>query len=152
MASILQQARDNQQTVDILNAKYGNTASMAQWAEAVPQGAGMALGATAIGSNIISGGIKQKKSGSVSQNIGLMNPVIEPYLIIKKKKSYNPPDENIGNNSGLPSNVCVTLNQVKGFAKVSAIHLEIEGALDEELSEIESLLKGGVILNYEQTE
>lgn len=94
----------------------------------------------------VSGAMHQIKSGSISQNTGLMNPVIEPYLILKKKKKYYPPDENIGNNSGLPSNVCVTLSNISGYVKVSAIHLEISGALDEELSEIDSLLKGGVIL------
>ena len=146
MASIIQQGRINRDTLKALENAYGSNSDMAQWSEAVPTGVGTAIAGAGIGANVISGGIKQQKSGSVSQNIGLMNPIIEPYLLIKKKKRYYPPDENIGSIQGLPSNNFVTLGSVKGFTKVSKVHVEVEGATEEELSEIEKLLKGGVIL------
>ena len=88
---------------------------------------------------------------SMKQNVGMLQRVIQPYIVIKTKQPFYPPEEHIGKVKGLPSNNFVTVGKCEGFTRFSGIHLEIEGALDEELSEIDSLLKGGVILNYEQT-
>ena len=103
-------------------------------------------GAGALATAFLNSEINQQTSGQLSQNVGLMNPVVEPYLIIRHKNYYNPDDSNIASTRGLPSNAYVSLGSVHGVTKVLECHLEIPSATQDELNEIESLLKGGVIL------
>ena len=47
---------------------------------------------------------------------------------------------------GYPAFITSTLAELTGYTEVDSIHLENVDATDAELSEIETLLKGGVIL------
>lgn len=79
-----------------------------------------------------------------SGNADCFNSLTVPYILAVKPKVqyYN------GFNStlGRPLNAYKKLNTLRGYTKVSAIHLNIP-CLSEELGEIEDLLYSGVILN-----
>lgn len=82
----------------------------------------------------------------------LYNPT-SIYLIYSREKPVeNGYDTTTGNDTyaslhGLPLNKPMWLTQLNGFTKVGTIHLNgFKDALDSELSEIESLLRSGVIL------
>ena len=83
-------------------------------------------------------------SGSIGANAGAMGGKI-PYLIITRPKPYNA--NNYNNYYGYPSNLAIKLSSCSGYTRVKDIHLEhISRATDDELNEIESLLKTGVII------
>lgn len=86
-----------------------------------------------------------ERSGNITSNAGAMG-VKKPYLIIIRNRTYDPKYYN--RFYGYPANTTVTLGDpyVKGYTKVKDIHLEIKSATQQELNEIETLLKGGVIL------
>lgn len=46
---------------------------------------------------------------------------------------------------GYPSYITAKLGDLEGYTEIDSIHLENIGATESELSEIESILKGGVI-------
>ena len=51
------------------------------------------------------------------------------------------------NDVGRPSNKTVRLSSCSGYTRVKDVHIEkISSATDDELNEIESLLKDGVII------
>lgn len=82
-------------------------------------------------------------SGGFSGNVGAMGAKI-PYLIISR------PQVEMANNFeryiGYPANMTTTLSSCSGYVKVVECHLERINATDTELTEIDSILKGGVIL------
>ena len=83
-------------------------------------------------------------SGSIGANAGAMGGKT-PYLIITRPKPYNA--NNYNNYYGYPSNLAIKLSSCSGYTRVKDIHLEhISRATDDELNEIESLLKTGVII------
>ena len=47
---------------------------------------------------------------------------------------------------GYPANMTTTLSSCSGYVKVVECHLEKINATDTELTEIDSILKGGVLL------
>ena len=82
-------------------------------------------------------------SGGFSGNVGAMGAKI-PYLIISR------PQVEMANNFeryiGYPANMTTTLSSCSGYVKVVECHLEKINATDTELTEIDSILKGGVLL------
>lgn len=66
-----------------------------------------------------------------------------PYLTITRINMSNPSSYN--KFYGYPSNITETLGNLRGFTKVDAVHLEGIKATQNELKEIEQLLKDGVI-------
>lgn len=83
------------------------------------------------------------KSGSLSGTGGLMG-IQKPYLITVRPIQALPTAQN--HYTGYPSFVTASLASLSGYTEIDQIHLENIPATDIELSEIESLLKGGVIL------
>ena len=89
----------------------------------------------------LSGQVSQ--SGHLSANSGVLSG-FKPYLILEHPvqslasgyASYN----------GFPSNITSTLSGLSGYTVVESIHLEIPGATEEELRDIESYLHNGVVL------
>ena len=84
------------------------------------------------------------RSGELTGNVGVLDE-FTPYLIIHR------PQQSLAVNynkfKGYPSNLTLTLSSCSGYTEVEHIHLEgITGATDAELEEIETLLKGGVII------
>ena len=86
---------------------------------------------------------KVEHSGGFSGNAGAMGSKI-PYLIISR------PQIDLANKFekyiGYPANITTTLESCSGFVNVLECHLENINATDSELNEIESLLKGGIIV------
>lgn len=104
-----------------------------------------ALGAAAAGAAFISGGEKStiQRAGSLGGNAGVFGAKI-PYLIISRPQPNTA--ENFEHYQGIPSNNTVTVNSLSGFQRFESIHLSCPSAYGEELKEIESLLKAGVLI------
>lgn len=83
-----------------------------------------------------------EKSGSISGSAGVLN-MQTPYLILIRPRQALPSKQN--EFIGYPSLITVQLTELKGYTEVQSIHLENIPATQEELAEIESLLKGGAI-------
>lgn len=82
-------------------------------------------------------------SGGFSGNAGAMGGKI-PYLIISRPQTEIA--ENYQEYIGNPSNHTTTLSACSGYVQVKECHLENIPATQNELNQIESLLKGGVII------
>ena len=110
-------------------------------------GAGLALTATQIGASTANNAISNKPSFSHSGSMGGsggMLGVQTPYLIIERPRQSMP--EGMNKFCGFPSNIYYKLYDLEGFTQIEYIHIDDIPATGEELSEIERLLKEGVIL------
>ena len=109
-----------------------------------PVAAGLLAGASTSTANAVAS-LKPSvaHSGSIGGGAGIMG-VNYPYLI------FNTPHVSIPSQqrhyTGYPSNQIVKLSALSGFNVIQAINLSVSGANDSEMNEIESILKGGVIL------
>ena len=84
-----------------------------------------------------------ERSGSLSGTGGIMGNQV-PYLILTRPRQALPELQN--QFSGYPSFISSYLGDLVGYTEVDSIHLENITATGAELNEIESILKGGVIL------
>ena len=110
-------------------------------------GAGsMAAGVPALGaaSALAVTSMKQdiRHSGNLSGSAGLMG-IQTPYLIITRPRQVNPLEQN--SFTGYPSFITESLGGLSGYTEVESCHLEHIPCTDEELKEIETLLKEGVL-------
>ena len=105
-------------------------------------GSALPLLASSAGS-LLNARTKVEHSGGFSGNAGAMGSKI-PYLIISR------PQVDLANKFekyiGYPANITTTLASCSGFVTVLECHLENINATDSELNEIESLLKGGIMV------
>lgn len=85
---------------------------------------------------------KPQQNGSISANAGIMG-CKTPFIRIKRNKGYNA--NNLNTLEGLPANSTVSLGSITGYTVVKDVIVKVK-ATQEECREIESLLKGGVIL------
>lgn len=83
-----------------------------------------------------------EKSGSMSGTGGML-AVQSPYLILTRPRQALPRDQNTF--MGYPAFITEKLQDLTGYTEIDSIHLENVPATESELSEIEDLLKGGVI-------
>ena len=83
-----------------------------------------------------------EKSGAMGGTGGMMG-VQTPYLILTRPRQALPKQQN--RFTGYPSFITEKLAELSGYTEVDSIHLENVPATKPELSEIESLLKSGVI-------
>ena len=84
-----------------------------------------------------------ERSGSLSGTGGMMATQY-PYLILTRPRQALPELQN--KFSGYPSFISSYLSDLSGYTEVYSVHLEGITATGAELSEIEQILKGGVIL------
>lgn len=105
-------------------------------------GSALPLIASSAGS-ILNARTKVEHSGGFSGNAGAMGSKI-PYLIISRPQIALA--DNFEKYIGYPTNITTTLESCSGFVNVLECHLENINATDSELNEIESLLKGGIIV------
>lgn len=84
-----------------------------------------------------------ERSGSLSGTGGIMGNQV-PYLILTRPRQAMPEFQN--KFIGYPSFITSYLGDLSGYTEVESIHLEEIPATEAELREIESLLKGGVLL------
>jgi hypothetical protein len=107
-------------------------------------GPAMALGELA--GHALNGHMQQsiQRSGSIGSNVGALG-IRTPYLIITRKV---PLDAHLYQTQyGFPANKTVTLGSLSGYTRVKDIHLAGIPCTDDELEQIERLLKDGVIIN-----
>lgn len=101
----------------------------------------MALGA---GASFLHGNVNVQHSGSIGSNAGACGTRI-PYVLVTRKVAYDA--QNYQHYYGFPSNNHVTLGTCKGYTQVKSCHVETIGrATDNEKTEIETLLKNGIII------
>lgn len=105
-------------------------------------GSALPLIASSAGS-ILNARTKVEHSGGFSGNAGAMGSKI-PYLIISRPQVALA--DNFEKYIGYPTNITTTLESCSGFVNVLECHLENINATDSELDEIESVLKGGIIV------
>lgn len=84
------------------------------------------------------------RAGTFSDGSAAMS-VQEPFLIISRPVQSVPTE--YGHYNGYPSNIYYTnLRGVRGYTEISEIHLDNIGATTDELDELDSILKGGILL------
>ena len=106
-------------------------------------GASAPLAATAIASTAVNSMKPNiEKSGSLSGAGGLMS-VQTPYLILTRPRLCVPGEQNTY--LGYPAFITVTMGDLSGYTEVEAVHLENMSATVNEVTEIENMLKNGVI-------
>lgn len=112
---------------------------------AVVGGAGGAVMGAATGavSTATSKQSEVDRSGGLSANTGLLAE-FNCYVIIHRPTQSLPAQ--FKDIKGYKSNITKALNLCRGFTKVDTIHLSVPGANAAELTEIESLLKQGVLI------
>ena len=84
-----------------------------------------------------------EKSGSLSGTGGLMG-IQTPYLIITRPRQAIPEGQN--RFIGYPSFITDFIANLRGYTEITEVHLENIHATSAELTEIESILKSGVLL------
>lgn len=106
---------------------------------AMTGGVGMAV-AGVMGA--VSQGATVQHSGSIGSNSGAMG-IKKPYLIVTR---FIPFDAvNYNNYYGYPSNITCKISELSGFTKVKDIRLHSISATNKEKTELEMILKNGVI-------
>lgn len=83
-----------------------------------------------------------EKSGSMG-GMGGMLAVQTPYLILTRPRQALPKSQN--KFTGYPSFITEKLDSISGYTEIESIHLENIPATESELTEIENLLKSGVV-------
>lgn len=84
-----------------------------------------------------------EQSGHLASNTGILGHE-KPFLVLQQVNQSKP--QGYENFNGYPSNITASLGSLSGFTVVESIHLNIQGATEDELNEIYRLLKEGVIL------
>lgn len=84
-----------------------------------------------------------QRSGNIGGSAGIMG-VQKPFVVIERPNISVP--DNVQHYVGQTSNITANLGGCSGFTVVESVHLNNISATSEELAEIDSLLKGGVIL------
>ena len=100
--------------------------------------AGASLASTAI--NTMKPSVE--KSGSMS-GVGGMLAVQTPYIILTRPRQARPKQQNTY--TGYPSFITSKLSKLTGYTEIEVIHMDGLTCTDSEATEIENLLKGGVI-------
>lgn len=99
--------------------------------------------ATASVNTVVNGKAKIAKSGNLGGSTGIMS-VLTPYIVKTVPRQSLP--ENYRTFEGYPLNMTAMLSAMEGFTVVDSVQLHGIPCTDAELSEIENLLKTGVIL------
>lgn len=120
----------------ILSIAAGIAGTVATGGAAAPAVLGAAAGAASMHTKV-------EHSNGFSGNAGAM-ACKKPYLIILRQQGAL--SNNLESLTGWPSNSYVKLSQCSGLTRVKDINLSVPGATDQELIEIETLLKGGVLI------
>lgn len=100
----------------------------------------MAMGAV---SGVLNAHTRVNHSGGFSGNAGAMG-IKKPYLIITRPQTCLA--DEFPKFEGYPANSSVLVSDCTGYIECKAVHIENVPATDAELTEIENLLKSGVII------
>lgn len=83
-----------------------------------------------------------ERSGAMNGVTGFLGQ-LRPYIIRTIPEAYIPSDQN--KFIGYPSYVSVDFSTLQGYNEIASVHLENIPATGDELTELESILKGGAI-------
>jgi len=119
----------------VLGIAGGIAGTIASGGALAPALMGGAMGATHLHTDV-------QHSGGFSGSAGAMGAK-KPYLIISRAQGATP---NLSTIKGVPATKRITLGSCDGYTKVDQLDLDGIPATSRELSEIETLLKQGVIL------
>lgn len=102
-------------------------------------------GISNVASGIASGGMKPtvQRSGGMGGAASLMG-MRTPYLVFQRPKTSLP--GNYNNLYGYACNKYLKLSKCRGFTQVEHMHLQVQGATDDEMKEIENILHKGVFI------
>ena len=120
-----------------LSTALGVGATIATGGATAPMLAGSVLG------GISSAKTRVQHSGQFSGSSGAMGGK-KPYLIISRPQTHTP--SNVNRYLGLPSNTIDRIGNYTGFIRAKDVHFESSKAYRDEISEIEGLLKTGIII------
>ena len=84
-----------------------------------------------------------QRSGNLGGSAGILS-ILTPYVMIERPNVSVP--DNVENFAGQCSNITMRLGSCKGFTMCEFVHLHDVAATSEEITEIEGMLKAGVIL------
>lgn len=104
------------------------------------------LAATALASsaaNIATAKKTIQRSGAIAGSTAWMSQ-LKPYFILVQPSQCLP--ENQAHFTGYPSFITASVGDLSGYTEFAEIHLEGISATDSEKAEIESILKGGVLI------
>lgn len=102
-------------------------------------------GISNVASGVASGGMKPtvQRSGGMGGASSLMG-MRTPFLVFQRPKTSLP--ANYNTLYGYASNKYLKLGNCKGFTQVEHMHLQVAGATDDEMKEIENILHKGVFI------
>lgn len=106
-------------------------------------GAVIAAGVAGGALNMANAHPRIEKGGTIAMIAGAMDNQT-PYIILTRPIQSKP--ANFNGFKGWPSNITAEIGSLTGYTEIEYIHVEIDSATDEEKSEIERLLKEGVII------
>ena len=131
-----------QNAVSAIGSAVGMVAGMATGAAPVA-----AMGAVGLLTSAANTALNSKpqvqRSGNLGGSAGIMS-IMTPYVIIERPSLSVP--NNVQHYVGQTSNITMSLGACRGFTLCEYVHIDNVSATTEEIAEIESLLKQGVIL------
>lgn len=101
------------------------------------------ISAVGVANAVTSAKANIQRSGAIGSNVGAMG-IKKPYLIIERPYSKNA--DGYESFYGFPSSETVKLGSCDGFTRCKSVHLDGIDATSQELAEIETMLKEGIIL------
>jgi len=107
-------------------------------------------GATSLLTDVLNAKYHYNHAGKIGQGGGQLN-MQKPFIIISRPNLSLPEGNDASTGSslrlytGYPSNKIVSLSSCHGFTQIESCRLSVPDATDEEIAELYSLLKGGVI-------
>lgn len=104
--------------------------------------AGMSGLATSAANTALNSKPEIQRSGAMGGSSGLMG-YQKPYIVIQRPRPSIPSD--LASMTGYNLNMTMNLGKVKGYTMVDTVHLEGISCTEKEKSELESILKKGVI-------
>lgn len=131
-----------QNAVSAIGSAIGMVAGVATGAAPITAMGAMGLMTSAANTALNSKPTVQR-SGNLGGSAGIMS-ILTPYVIIERPALSVP--SNVQHYVGQTSNITMSLGGCRGFTVCEFVHLDGISATTEELMEIESLLKVGVIL------
>lgn len=129
---------------NLINGIIGAAAAVGAGFAAGGAGGAIAGGVSAASSVAVNDSkIQVERSGAITSSGGLLGPQ-EPFVVISTPRIHRPAEAPTF--TGYPAYFTATLDNLSGFTIVDKINLSGISATKQELEEIETLLKGGVIL------
>lgn len=130
-----------QNAVSAIGSALGIAAGMATGAAPVTAMSLVGL-ATSAANTAVNSKPTVQRSGNLGGSAGIMS-IMTPYVIIERPRMSVP--NKVEQFVGQTSNITMYLNDCKGFTMCEYVHLDNLNATSEEIVEIESMLRSGVI-------